>query len=66
MNDALKVTTAGILLISSLTSCSQTTEVTTDSLADVVARDGVPFDVQSIPEQVLDRLSQHKLVRDGP
>jgi hypothetical protein len=45
--------------------CSQVTEVSTQDLALVVERDGVPFTGQSIPQEVLDRLSHYKLVVIG-
>ena len=65
MNGKLKAVVSGIALVTCVAACSQTTEVTTTDLEDVVARDGVPFVAQSIPEEVLDRLSQHKLVLVG-
>ena len=64
MNGKLNAVVSGVAL-GTLVACSQTTEVTTIDLEDVVARDGVPFVVQSIPEAVLDRLSQHKLILVG-
>ena len=46
-----------------LTSCSP--EVSTAELEQIIQRDGVPFDVQSIPDEVLDRLASHRVVVVG-
>ncbi len=40
-------------------------EVSTKDLERIVERDGVPFNVQSIPEEVLDRLASHRVVVVG-
>ena len=64
MNGKLKAVVLGVAL-GTLVACSEVTEVTTTDLEGVVARDGVTFVVQSIPDEVLDRLSQHKLVLVG-
>jgi len=47
------------------TSCSLLPEVSTDELEQIVQRDGVPFDVQSIPDEALDRLASHRVVLIG-
>jgi hypothetical protein len=47
-----------------LTGCDQT-EVSTEDLAHVVERDGVPFVVQSIPGTVIDRLAAHQVILVG-
>jgi hypothetical protein len=64
MDGKLKAVVSGAALVT-LVACSEVTEVTTTDLEAVVARDGEPFVVQSIPEEVFDRLSQHKLVVVG-
>lgn len=48
-----------------LTGCSQATEVSTAELAQIVERDGVPFAVQSIPDEILDRLASYSVVVVG-
>jgi hypothetical protein len=45
--------------------CSQITEVAPPDLAAVVSRDGLPFTVRSIPDEVLDRISPHQVVLVG-
>jgi hypothetical protein len=65
MNVKSKAAAAGMAVFTLAVACSEVTEVTTTDLEGVVARDGVPFLVQSIPDEVLDRLSQHKLVVVG-
>jgi hypothetical protein len=40
-------------------------EVSTEELEQIVQRDGVPFDVQSIPDEILDRLASHRVVLVG-
>ncbi|HUW08229.1 MAG TPA: hypothetical protein VM537_00790, partial [Anaerolineae bacterium] len=40
-------------------------QVSAAELEQVVRRDGVPFDVQSIPDEVLDRLASHRVVVVG-
>jgi hypothetical protein len=47
------------------TSCSLVPKVSTAELEQIVQRDGVPFDVQSIPDEVLDRLASHRVVLVG-
>ncbi|MEJ2735698.1 MAG: hypothetical protein P8189_19405 [Anaerolineae bacterium] len=47
------------------TSCSLSPQVTTEELQPIVQRDGVPFDMESIPDQVLDRLASHRVVLVG-
>jgi hypothetical protein len=47
------------------TSCSLAPEVSTEELAPIVQRDGVPFDVQAIPDEILDRLASHRVVLVG-
>lgn len=45
--------------------CSTTADVTTDELSAVVERDGVPIEMSSVPNGVLDRLAEHKVVLLG-
>ncbi len=45
--------------------CSQITEVSSPDLAAVVSRDGVPVTVQSIPDEILDRLSPYRVILVG-
>jgi hypothetical protein len=45
--------------------CSEITEVASPDLAVVVARDGLPFTVQAIPGEILDRISPHQVVLVG-
>jgi len=47
------------------TSCSLMPEVSTAELEQIVQRDSVPFDVQSVPDEVLDRLASHRVVVVG-
>jgi len=47
------------------TSCSLLPEVSTEELEQIVQRDGVPFDVESIPDEVLDRLASRRVVLVG-
>jgi hypothetical protein len=47
------------------TSCSMLPEVSKEELEQIVQRDGVPFDIQSIPDNVLDRLASHRVVVVG-
>ncbi|MFN2241718.1 MAG: hypothetical protein ACK2U2_05485, partial [Anaerolineae bacterium] len=47
------------------TSCSMLPEVSKEELEQIVQRDGVPFDMQSIPDNVLDRLASHRVVVVG-
>jgi hypothetical protein len=47
------------------TSCSLAPEVSTEELAPIIERDGVPFDVQAIPDEILDRLASHRVVLVG-
>ena len=46
------------------TSCSLGPQVAVEELEPIVQRDGVPFDMQSIPDQVLDRAVE--ALGDGP
>lgn len=46
-------------------SCSQLPEISTEELERIVQRDGVTFDVQSISDEVLDRLASHRVVVVG-
>lgn len=48
-----------------MTSCSLQPQVSTEELEQLVQRDGVPFAVQSIPDEVLDRLASHRVVLVG-
>lgn len=54
-----------LVLLALVSGCDQTTEVSTTELAQVVARDGVAFTVESIPPEVSDRLASHKVVLVG-
>ena len=45
--------------------CSATADVTTDELSAVVERDGVAFGSSSIPDGVLGRLAEHRVVLLG-
>ena len=47
------------------TSCSLRPEVSTEELQEIVRRDGVPFDAQSIPDEVLDSLASYRVVLVG-
>jgi hypothetical protein len=57
--------TASMAFVASLAGCSQVTEVSTTELAQVVERDGLAFSLQSIPEEVLDRLATSRVVIVG-
>lgn len=58
--------TTVILAVSFIaTSCSLLPEVSTEELESIVQRDAVPFDMQSIPDEVLDRLASHRVVLVG-
>jgi hypothetical protein len=43
----------------------QLTRVSTEELEQIVQRDGVPFEVGSIPEEILDRLASYRVVLVG-
>ena len=43
----------------------QASRVSTAELEQIVQRDGVPFDVGAIPDEVLDRLASHRVVLVG-
>jgi hypothetical protein len=47
------------------TSCSLLPEVSKEELEQIVQRDAVPFDAQSIPDEILDRLASHRVVLVG-
>jgi hypothetical protein len=47
------------------TSCSLRPQVSTAELEQIVQRDGVPFDAESIPDEVLDHLASHRVVLVG-
>jgi hypothetical protein len=55
----------GLAVMAIVTSCSQLTGLSSTELAPVVRRDAVPFTAQTIPEEVLDRLSQYRVVVVG-
>jgi hypothetical protein len=65
MKRVLSFTTAILAVVCIVTSCSLSPQVTTDELEQIVQRDGVPFDGQSIPDEVLDRLASHRVVLVG-
>jgi hypothetical protein len=46
-------------------SCSLLPEVSQEELQQIIQRDGVPFDVQSIPDDILDRFASHRVVVVG-
>ena len=63
-----KLATLAILIFSVIflaTSCSQLHEISAEELEQIVQRDGVTFDVQSIPDEVLDSLAAHRVVVVG-
>jgi hypothetical protein len=43
----------------------QVSRVSTAELEQIVQRDGVPFETQSIPDEILDRLASHRVVLVG-
>ncbi|MFC2083246.1 hypothetical protein ACFLSG_04325 [Candidatus Bipolaricaulota bacterium] len=47
------------------TSCLRLPKVTTEELEQIIQRDGVAFDVQSIPEEILNRLASNRVVLVG-
>jgi len=65
MKRLLSCTTAILAVVFIATSCSLLPEVSTAELEQIVQRDGVPFDVQSIPDEILDRLASHRVVLVG-
>ena len=65
MKRTLRWATANTAILAMLTGCSQATEVSTAELAQIVERDGVPFAVQSIPDEILDRLASYSVVVVG-
>ena len=62
---AAKFTTIIMALALIATSCSLRPQVATEELQPIVQRDGVPFDMESIPDQVLDQLASHRVVLVG-
>lgn len=54
-----------VVVFAVMTACSQVTEVSTTELEQIVERDGVPFDMGSIPDEILDRLASHRVVLVG-
>jgi hypothetical protein len=54
---------AAILL--TLTSCSLSPQISGEELRLVVQRDGVPFQLESIPDELLGRLASHRVVLVG-
>jgi hypothetical protein len=65
MKRLLSCTTAILAVVFVATSCSLSPQVSTEELQRIVQRDGVPFDVQSIPDPVLDRLASYRVVLVG-
>lgn len=61
--------TAAVVLVCcplvSLAGCSGVTEVPRTNLAEIVERDGVAFTAGSIPDAMLERLSDHQLIVVG-
>jgi len=57
--------TIAILVVFIVTSCSLWPEVSTEELEQIIRRDGVPFDAESIPEEVLDRFASYRVVLVG-
>lgn len=47
------------------TSCSLQPEVSREELEPIVRRDGIPFDVGAIPDEILDRLASYRVVLVG-
>ena len=64
MKRLLSCTTV-ILVVFVATSCSLMPEVRTEELEQIVQRDGVPFDAESIPDEVLERLASYRAVLVG-
>jgi hypothetical protein len=65
MKRLLSCTTAIMAVVFIATSCFLLPEVSKEELEQIVQRDGVPFDAQSIPDEVLDRLASHRVVLVG-
>jgi hypothetical protein len=65
MKRSLSCATVILAAVFIATSCSFLPEVSKEELEQIVQRDGVPFDVQSIPSAVLDRLASHRVVLAG-
>jgi hypothetical protein len=65
MKRKLRLTTVILAIGLIVTSCSLLPEVSTEELEQIVQRDGVPFDVQSIPDEILDRLASHRVALVG-
>jgi hypothetical protein len=65
----MKTSTIGtitlLVIICITTSCSLLPQVSANALEPIVQRDGVPFDGQSIPDEILDHLASHKVVLVG-
>lgn len=55
----------GIGLTALAAGCSEPTAVSTSELAEIVERDGVPFVRHTIPAEILERLSAHRVVIVG-
>jgi len=51
-----------LCLIAFMTACSSVAEVPAPDLAEVVARDGVPFTTSSVPAEIVDRLAVNRVV----
>ena len=46
-------------------SCSKVPEVSNEELKQIVQHDGIPFEIQAIPEEIIDRLASHQVVVIG-
>lgn len=55
----------GVAVTIAVGACSQVTEVSPADVAQVVSRDGIPFDPASIPPMMLDRCSARRVVLIG-
>ncbi len=54
-----------VALAALATGCNDLTEVRTTDLAETVHREGVPFVVDAFPQELIDRLSSHRVVVVG-
>jgi len=65
MKRSLSLTAVVLAVAFIATSCSLRPQVSTAELEQIVQRDGVPFDAESIPDEVLDHLASHRVVLVG-
>lgn len=65
MNGLLKYSVVSLVLVALMSACSQVTEVSTTDLTQAVERDGVPFSVGQVPDEVIDRLASNRVVLVG-